>query len=67
MLAALAIALLASAGCTNHCDARLLECQYDCERIFQTCVISGADEGQCAKPYRQCWAACSNEHNYCRR
>jgi hypothetical protein len=66
-LGAILIAALGSAGCTNHCDARLLECQYDCSRIYQTCVISGADEEECARPYRNCWAACDNERRYCPR
>ncbi len=70
MLAALgtiAIALLAAAGCTDHCEARLSECRYDCSRVYQTCVISGVDQEECAKPYRQCWAACSKERTYCRQ
>jgi hypothetical protein len=66
-LGAILIAAVAGAGCTNHCDSRLLECRYDCSRLYQTCIISGADEEACAKPYRQCWAACDNERNYCRQ
>ncbi len=68
LLGTISIALAASLGsCTNHCDSRLLECRYDCSRIYQTCIISGADEEECAKPYRQCWAACNAERNYCRQ
>jgi hypothetical protein len=67
-LGAILLALAAAlGGCTNHCETRLVECQYDCSRLYQSCIIAGADQEECAKPYRRCWAACTNERNYCRQ